>query len=117
MSSLFKGYGMDPVLGALTSEDVSPEVAAEHAKFPLHFVSPASRYFINSTMVENARGRSLAKGPVLYISGPDAEARGIADGDRIRVWNDRGAWTTTAHVGALPREEVLLEDRVPGRQP
>ena len=111
VSSLFQGYGMDPVLGALTSEEVSPEIAAEHAKFPLHFVSPASRYFINSTMVENERGRRLAKGPVLYIASEDAAARGIASGDRVRVWNDRGAWTTTAEVSELTGAGVVATYR------
>jgi anaerobic selenocysteine-containing dehydrogenase len=111
VSSLFRGYGLDPVLGALTSEEVSPEIAAEHAKFPLHFVSPASRYFINSSMVENDRGRSLAKGPVLYLCAEDASMRGIAHGDRVRVWNDRGAWTTTAHVGDLTGPGVVATYR------
>jgi len=33
----------------------------------------------------------------------DAEARGIKDGDAVRVWNDRGALTLTALVnGSVP---------------
>ncbi len=107
VSSLMKGHGLDPVLGALTSEDTHPDVAAEHAKWPLHFLTPASRYFINSSMVENERGRRLAKGPLLYLSAADAEARGIASGDRVRVWNDRGSWITTAEVSDLTGPGVV----------
>ena len=111
VSSLMKANGLDPVLGALTSEEVHPEIAAEHAKWPLHFVSPASRYFINSSMVENERGRRLSKGPVLYLSAEDAAARGIASGDKVRVWNDRGQWTTTAEVSDLTGPGVVATYR------
>jgi anaerobic selenocysteine-containing dehydrogenase len=111
VSSLMKANGLDPVLGALTSEEVDPQIAADHAKWPLHFLSPASRYFINSSMVENERGRRLAKGPLLYLSPADAAARGIASGDRVRVWNDRGAWTTVAEVSDLTGPGVVASYR------
>jgi anaerobic selenocysteine-containing dehydrogenase len=111
VSSLMKANGLDPVLGALTSEEVHPDIAAEHAKWPLHFVSPASRYFINSSMVENERGRRLSKGPLLYLSAEDAAARGIESGDKVRVWNDRGEWTTTAEVSDLTGPGVVATYR------
>jgi anaerobic selenocysteine-containing dehydrogenase len=111
VSSLMKAHGLDPVLGALTGEDTDPAVAAEHAKWPLHFLSPASRYFINSSMVENERGRRLAKGPLLWLSEPDARARGIATGDRVRVRNDRGSWVTTAEVSDLTGPGVVATYR------
>lgn len=111
VSGLMAAQGVDPVLGALTSELVHPDVAADHAKWPLHFVSPASRYFINSSMVENDRGRRLAKGPVLYMSAEDAASRGIASGDRVRVRNDRGEWTTTAEISDLTGSGVVATYR------
>jgi anaerobic selenocysteine-containing dehydrogenase len=101
---------MDPVLGALTSEDVSPEIAAEHARFPLHFVSPASRYFINSTMVENERGRRWRRGRC-STSPRRLRRRGHRLGRPIRVWNDRGAWTTTAEVSELTGPGVVATYR------
>jgi anaerobic selenocysteine-containing dehydrogenase len=106
-----KANGLDPVLGALTSEDVDPQIAADHARWPLHFLSPASRYFINSSMVENERGRRLAKGPLLYLCAADAAARGIASGDRVRVWNERGAWNTVAEVSDLTGPGVVASYR------
>jgi anaerobic selenocysteine-containing dehydrogenase len=99
------------VLGALTSEDADPAVAAERARFPLHFLSPASRYFLNSSMVENERGRRMQKGPLLYLSAPDAAARGIIEGDRVRVRNDRGAWTAIASIGELTGPGVVATYR------
>jgi anaerobic selenocysteine-containing dehydrogenase len=50
---------------------------------------------------------SLARadpGPRLWLSPADAAARGIGDGDTVRVANDRGEMTARAHV----------TDRVPG---
>ncbi|MGH7726159.1 MAG: molybdopterin-containing oxidoreductase family protein [Candidatus Eiseniibacteriota bacterium] len=111
VSSLMKTAGVDPVLGALTAEDADPEVAAERARWPLHFVSPASRYFINSSMVENERGRRMQKGPLLYLSPADASARGITSGDRVRVWNDRGEWVAVAEVGELTGPGVVATYR------
>jgi anaerobic selenocysteine-containing dehydrogenase len=110
-SSLMKDAGVDPVLGALTAEEADPAVAEEAARWPLHFLSPASRYFINSSMVENERGRRLQKGPLLYLNAADAAARGIADGDRVRAWNDRGGWTATAAISELTGPGVVATFR------
>lgn len=110
-SERMRAAGIDPVLGALTSEEADPAVAAEHARFPLHFLSPASRYFINSSMVENERARRMQKGPLLYLSAPDAAARGIVDGDQVRVTNDRGGWTAIAAIGELTGPGVVATYR------
>ncbi len=110
-SSRMAAAGVDSVLGALTAEDADPAVAAERARWPLHFISPASRYFINSSMVENERGRRMQKGPLLYMSAVDAAARGIADGDQVRAWNDRGGWTAVAAIGDLTGPGVVATYR------
>lgn len=110
-SSLMKEAGVDPVLGALTAEQADPEVAAEAARWPLHFLSPASRYFLNSSMVENERGRRMQKGPLLYMNAADAEARGIREGDRVRAWNDRGGWIATASISDLTGPGVVATYR------
>jgi anaerobic selenocysteine-containing dehydrogenase len=36
---------------------------------------------------------------ILEIHTLDADARGLANGDRVRVWNHRGRITLTARVG------------------
>jgi anaerobic selenocysteine-containing dehydrogenase len=42
-------------------------------------------------------------GQRLEMHPEDAQARGIADGDRVRVWNDRGSLMLTALVnGSVP---------------
>jgi anaerobic selenocysteine-containing dehydrogenase len=110
-SERMRAAGVDPVLGALTAEEADPAVAAERAKFPLQFLSPASRFFLNSSMVENERGRRMQKGPLLYLSAGDAAARGIVEGDRVQVTNDRGAWIAIATIGELTGPGVVATYR------
>jgi anaerobic selenocysteine-containing dehydrogenase len=57
---------------------------------------------------------SLAKadpGPRLWISPADAAARGLADGDPIRIANDRGEMAACAHVTErVPAGVVWMRD-------
>ena len=46
--------------------------------------------------------------PTLTIHPQDAVARGIADGDRVRAFNDRGAFLATAHVSDAARPGVVV---------
>ena len=66
--------------------------AKKTAKYPIHIVSPHSRYRLHSQL-NNSIIRNFAevsgREPVL-INPKDAEARGLANGDIVRVFNDRG---------------------------
>jgi anaerobic selenocysteine-containing dehydrogenase len=55
------------------------------AAFPLALVSPATNRTISSTLGELHRAQVPFE-----IHPDDAAARGIADGDRVRVWNELG---------------------------
>jgi len=111
VSSKFKAMGLDPVLGPLTADEVHPETAAERARWPLHFLTPASKFFMNSSLVENDRGRRMAQGPLLHLTPEDAAPRGIKTGDLVRVANDRGAWTVRAQVDDLAMPGVVVSFR------
>jgi anaerobic selenocysteine-containing dehydrogenase len=111
VSSKLQGLGLDPVLGALMADEVHAETAGERTRFPLHFLTPASKYFMNSSLVENERGRLMSKGPLLYMTPEDAAPRGIAEGDLVRVWNDRGAWTTKVELSDLAMPGVVVSFR------
>ncbi len=53
--------------------------------------------------------------PLLWIAPGDAEARAVGDGDRVRVFNDRGAFTAVAKVtGRMPEGAVWMRDGWPG---
>lgn len=54
-------------------------------RFPLALISPATSRTISSTL-----GQLVREPAVLEVHPRDAAARGIAKGDRVRVWNDLG---------------------------
>jgi anaerobic selenocysteine-containing dehydrogenase len=69
--------------------------------FPLALLTPASTRTINSVF-----GGTRGAEPVLSLAPPDATARGIADADPVRVWNDQGEMHVTCRVDASLRAGV-----------
>ncbi len=77
------------------------------AAYPLAFISPPARNFLNSTFVNVTSLRHIEDEPLLEISAHDAAARGIADGDLVRVFNDRGTYRCKARVSERARAGVV----------
>ena len=74
-------------------------------RYPLEFLGRKADNYMNTTFA-NLDGHRKMEARVnqrLEMHANDAEARGIKDGDAVRVWNDRGALTLTALVnGSVP---------------
>jgi anaerobic selenocysteine-containing dehydrogenase len=71
--------------------------------FPLALISPASERTITSTLSE------LPRPEVRLLMHPDdAAARGLADGEAVRVYNDLGEVTCNLQVGAWIRTGTVL---------
>ncbi len=87
----------------------NPECAG---KYPLAFISPPARHFLNSTFANLKRFRDFEGEPRLEMHPDDAAARGIADGDRVRVFNDRGDYLLRARVNGKPRRGVVVAPSV-----
>ncbi len=67
-------------------------------RFPLNIVSPKSHGFLNScyaNMTQKIRGQGEQ---FVMVSPADAAARGITEGDVVRVFNDRGAFEAVAQI-------------------
>jgi anaerobic selenocysteine-containing dehydrogenase len=98
-SEVVKALGLDPVA------DFTPPTESRHGKqpgaLPLELLARKSDNFLNSTFSNVASVREMEESGLLEISSPDALARGIADGDRVRVFNHRG--------------DILLKARVDGK--
>ena len=86
--------------------------AEDAAKYPLGFLSPPARHFLNSSFANLARFREFEREPHLDIHPLDARSRGIADGDMVRVFNDRGSHRLRARVNAKPRPGVVVAPSV-----
>ncbi len=99
-SSVMEAKGFDP----LPAYD-PPERDARH---PLTLVSAKTAlHFLNSSYGASPRHAAAEIGPAVHISAPDAAERGIADGDLVRVFNQRGALEVPARVGAVAGPGVV----------
>lgn len=58
--------------------------------YPLVFITPPNHFFLNSTYANMPSNVRSEERPRLEIHPDDARARGIADGDAVRVFNARG---------------------------
>jgi anaerobic selenocysteine-containing dehydrogenase len=70
-------------------------------KFPLEFLPRKADNYMNSTFANLPGHRQMERKTVglLEMHSSDAEARGVATGDSVLVWNGRGRITLTASVG------------------
>jgi anaerobic selenocysteine-containing dehydrogenase len=111
-SETAKQLGLDP-LPCYTPPRENAQSNPELAKrYPLAFISPPNRDFLNSSFANLPFALASAKEPTLHIHPDDAKARGIAGGDRVRVYNDRGSYTLKASVSARARPGVVVAPSV-----
>jgi anaerobic selenocysteine-containing dehydrogenase len=100
--------GLDPVptyVPPRESAQSAPELAR---RYPLAFISPPAHHFLNSTFSAQPVFVRRESGPSLTIHPRDAEARGIADGQMVRTFNDRGAFLAKARVSDDARPGVVV---------
>jgi molybdopterin guanine dinucleotide-containing S/N-oxide reductase-like protein len=90
-----------PAFHAPAESRLSPEAA----RFPLEFLPRKADNYMNTTFanLDGHRRMESATNYRLEIHATDAAARGIADGDPIRIWNDRGS------IGLIAK----ISDRIP----
>jgi anaerobic selenocysteine-containing dehydrogenase len=98
------GVGVPDFVENYESARSTPELAK---RFPLAMISPPARNFLNSSFVNVASLRAIEGEPILEISTADAAPRGIASGDRVRIFNDRGSIVCKAVVGKRARPGVV----------
>jgi len=100
--------GLDPLpayIAPYESPASNPELAA---RYPLAMISPPARNFLNSTFV-NVKSLRAAEGePHLDIHPDDCAARGIAAGDMVRIFNDRGSFVAKARVTDKARPGLVV---------
>ena len=89
---------------------VHKEPPAAGGDYPLRLSGGHTRWSIHATWRDSPLMLRLQRGePAAWVSKTDAESRGVADGDRIRVFNDVGAFQAIAKVApAIPPGQVLI---------
>jgi len=83
------------------------EAAHSSSAYPLAMISPPARNFLNSSFVNVKSLRDSEGEPLLEMHPLDAAARGIANGDVVRVFNDRGNYQCRARISARARPGVV----------
>jgi anaerobic selenocysteine-containing dehydrogenase len=96
-----------PALPTWTPLVESPDTELAR-RFPLQCIVPPNRFFLNSSFSQSARLRQRQGPPAVFIAPADAAARGIADGEEVRVFNARGEARFTASVTDRTREGVVV---------
>jgi anaerobic selenocysteine-containing dehydrogenase len=99
---MYEGFQAGEVLDDLPdyvasreTPETNPELAA---KYPLNIISPKSHGFLNScyaNMDQKIKGQGEQ---FVLIHAQDADSRGIKHGDKVRVFNDRGAFEADAKI-------------------
>ncbi|MFN0084362.1 MAG: molybdopterin-dependent oxidoreductase [Blastocatellia bacterium] len=100
--------GIDPLpvyVAPRESARTAPELAR---RYPLAVISPPAHNFLNSSFANLPTFVKAEKEPFLDIHPEDAAARRIAEGDRVRVFNDRGEFRLKARVTDRARPGVVV---------
>ena len=76
-------------------------------RYPLHLVSPQPGDKLHSQMECALADQPGARPGAVEINPSDADSRGLADGDLVRIFNERGACRARAHISADIRPGVV----------
>jgi len=104
-SKSLKAQGLDPVV------HFEPPIESRHGQqarnFPLELLARKSDNFLNSTFSNLPVIQEMEEVGLLEMNVHDAEARRIADGDKIRVFNRRGDILLRARVDGAVQPGVV----------
>lgn len=92
--------GLDPLPAYVPAREDPGGDFVQTARYPLSLISAKSAlHFLNSSYANMPRQLRAEREPLADIHTQDATERGIAGGDLVRVFNDRGALQLRARVG------------------
>ena len=79
---------------------IAPEEDRDGSPYPLHLLSPKSHAFLNSQYGNMGYQRRVQGEQSAIMHADDAEARGIDEGQPVRVFNAWGEFQAIARIGA-----------------
>ncbi|MFO1398967.1 MAG: molybdopterin oxidoreductase family protein [Burkholderiales bacterium] len=107
-SRALAAQGLDPVPDFVPPRESTASNPALAARYPLAFISPPARNFLNSSFANLPAFVDEERTPWLDLHPVDAAARGIVHGEPVRIFNDRGEFTATARVTERARPGVAV---------
>jgi anaerobic selenocysteine-containing dehydrogenase len=104
-SESLKAKGVDPVI------EFKPPAESRHTEhartFPLELLARKADNFLNSSFSNLPAIQEMEEPGLLEMSAADARARGISDGDPVRVYNRRGDILLRARVDGAVQPGVV----------
>ena len=100
-----KAQGVDPVAAFVPPEE--SRHGAQAKTFPLELLARKADNFLNSTFSNLPVIQEMEEAGLLEMSASDARARGIADGDAVKVFNRRGDMVLKARVDGAVQPGVV----------
>jgi len=93
-------WGVDPLPSYVEPEESVRQPASGRDRYQLYLMTPNTKNRIHSQFNNLAMIRQVSPAPTAQLHPDDARTRGIPDGGRIRIFNDRGAFEVTARLDA-----------------
>ena len=104
-SEALKAQGLDPVA------EFKPPSESRHGAhkngFPLELLARKSDNFLNSSFANVPSVEAMEEPGLLEMDPSDAQARGISNGDKVRVFNHRGEIVLKARVDGAVQPGVV----------
>ncbi len=100
--------GLDPLPTHLPPYESVASNPLLAATYPLAMISPPARNFLNSSFVNVTSLRANEGEPHLDIHPDDSAARGVANGDMVRIFNARGSFVARARVTPKARAGLVV---------
>jgi anaerobic selenocysteine-containing dehydrogenase len=100
--------GFDPLPAFTPPRESALADPDRSARYPLRLLSIKAHHFLNSTFT-NVPSLARDAGPrYVELHPEDATARGLADGQQVRVFNDRGEFRALARLSDAVRPGVAM---------
>jgi len=105
-------HGLDPLpnwVPEAESAEATPEL---FDAYPLKLLTPKEQHFLGSSFANLDSFQRMAGEPTIDMHPDDAAARGIADGERVDAFNDRGICRLRARVTDGVQPGVVVSEVV-----
>jgi anaerobic selenocysteine-containing dehydrogenase len=100
--------GLDP-LPCYTPPKESPDTSPDLAlRYPIQLLSPPANSFLNSTFSHLPSFVRSERQPLIEMNEQDARLRNLADGEMVRVWNDRGGCKLVVRISDRVKRGVAV---------
>ena len=104
-SEALRAQGLDPVVAFVAPQESRHSEQA--AQFPLEMLARKADNFLNTTFCNVSAVQMMEEPGLLEMHSSDAAARGIREGDPVRVYNRRGDLRLRAHLNGVVQPGVV----------